>query len=272
MKNLRLSFDFILVALFLIASCSSNQLQKRNFIGGVSTIEQIRKEGVLKVGTTGDYRPFTYRSDAGVYTGLDIWLAQDLAKRLGVKVEFVQTTWKSLSNDLINGNFHIAMGGISINEERKKVGHFTSEYLTTGKSPIARCKDKLKYDSLEEINQPEVRVIVNPGGTNEKFTKANLPKAFIVIYPDNNTIFEQIAEGRADVMITDSSEIDLITRINNQLCATTPGKTFDRFGKGYFMLNDSEWNLYVDTWLNELIQNQTIKKKYQDALKEFSKS
>jgi len=260
-----------LLFVFLMSSCTSGDLKQNAEINAINTIEKVRKNGALRVGTTGDYRPFTYRNPDGAYSGIDIWLAQDLASKLEVKLELVQTSWKSLTSDLLQGNFDIAMGGISITDERQNIGFLTKEYLGTGKAPISRCKDRNKYRSLEAIDRPQVRVIVNPGGTNEKFVNANLRHALILVFPDNNTIFDQISEGQADVMITDSSEIDLITRINKKLCATTPGKTFDRFGKGYFMLKDKEWNQYVDTWLTGLVQNHTVEKKYKMALEDFSR-
>ena len=262
--------QFLFLFYFFVSSCTSGGLKQKNALNeATNTLEKIRKNGVLRVGTTGDYRPFTYRSTDGTYSGFDIGLAQELASKLGLKLELVQTSWKSMASDLLKGNFDIAMGGISITDERQSIGFLTKEYLVTGKSAISRCKDRNKYRSLEAIDRPEVKVIVNPGGTNEKFVKSNLRQAPISVFPDNNTIFDQISEGQADVMITDSSEIDLIAGINKKLCATTPGKTFDRFGKGYFMLKDKEWNQFVDTWITELVQNRTIEKKYKAALEDF---
>src|SRR5690606_40866418 len=56
------------------------------------------------------------------------------------------------------------------------------------------------------FRSPDVRVVVNPGGTNEKFARERLKRATIVQHPDNNTIFDEIIAGRADLMITDAAE------------------------------------------------------------------
>jgi cyclohexadienyl dehydratase len=51
-----------------------------------------------------------------------------------------------------------------------------------------------------------VTVIENPGGSNERFARANFKQAKIVIFDDNTTIFDEILKGNADVMISESVE------------------------------------------------------------------
>ena len=73
--------------------------------------------------------------------------------------------------------------------------------------------------------------IVNPGGTNEKFARANLKKARILVHPDNVTIFQQIVDGKADLMMTDAIEARLQSRLHPELCAVHPQQPFD-FAEG----------------------------------------
>ena len=95
-------------------------------------LEKIREKGIIKVGTTGDYKPFTYIEN-GEYKGYDIEVVKLLAKNLNVDIEFIPTTWKKLSEDLQNKKYDIAVGGISINSEREKISEMTDSYLTSGK-------------------------------------------------------------------------------------------------------------------------------------------
>ena len=65
-----------------------------------SRLDAIIAAGVLKVGSTGDYKPFTFKDPAtGTFAGFDIDLAQSLASALGVKVEMVPTAWPNLMKD-----------------------------------------------------------------------------------------------------------------------------------------------------------------------------
>jgi cyclohexadienyl dehydratase len=222
-----------------------------------SRLDAILNAGVLKVGATGDYKPFTSRDKAtGDYSGFDADMARSLGAALGVRVEFVPTSWPSLAHDLGSGAFDIAMGGVSITLDRQKTGFFSDPYLRDGKTPIARCPDQGKYQTLADIDRPGVRVIVNPGGTNERFDRAHLHNADIVVDPDNATIFDALAAGGADVMITDASETRLQQKLHpDALCAIHPEKPFDFSEKAYWMPPDPALKAFVDQWLHLAKEN-----------------
>jgi cyclohexadienyl dehydratase len=217
-----------------------------------SRFDSILGTRVLRVGTTGDYRPFTaLDKSSGEYSGFDIDLARSLGQALGAKVEFVPTTWGSLARDLQNGDFDIAMGGISVTLDRQKTGFFSSPYMREGKTPIARCSDQARFQTLADIDRPGVRVIANPGGTNERFDRAHFHAADIILYPDNLTIFDQLAKGGADLMITDASETRFQQKLHpDVLCAIHPDKPFDFAEKAYWMAPEPALKAFVDQWLH----------------------
>lgn len=214
-------------------------------------LDQIVQRGVLRVGTTGDYKPFTYLDPAtGRFEGLDIEQARGIADALGVKLDIVQTSWPQLATDFSAGKFDMAIGGVSITLDRAKKGYFSIPYLREGKTPIARCADRDKYSTIADIDRPEVRVVVNPGGTNERFARANLKTAPLRVFPDNRAIFEEIAQGRADVMMTDASETRYQSKLHpGVLCAIHPDKPFDFAEKAVWMQRDAALKNFVDAWL-----------------------
>jgi cyclohexadienyl dehydratase len=117
---------------------------------------------------TGDYLPFSHLDKAtSKFSGFDVDMAETLGKALGVKVEYVQTTWPRLASDFEAGNFDIAMGGVSITPDRQNKGMFSTPIMREGKTPIARCADKGKYQTIADIDKLGTRIIVNPGGTND---------------------------------------------------------------------------------------------------------
>jgi cyclohexadienyl dehydratase len=221
-----------------------------------SRLDEILARGVLRVGTTGDYRPFTALDRAsGAYSGLDIDLARSLGAALGVKVEFEATSWPSLGRDFDAGAFDIAMGGVSVTLERARKGFFSAPYLREGKTPIARCQDVDKFQTLARIDRPEVKVIANPGGTNERFDRAHLQAAQIVLHADNTTIFDALAGGEADLMITDASETRFQQKLHaGVLCAIHPDRPFDFAEKAYWMAPDPALKGFVDQWLHLAIE------------------
>ena len=213
------------------------------------TLERIRQSGVLRVGTTGDYKPFTFRRDDGSLYGADIDMAGRLASALGVRLQFVPTVWASLSQDFTDGKFDIAMGGITVLPARSAIGLFSAVTYVDGKRPVARCEDKARYTSIAAIDRPEVRVVVNPGAANEQFARANLSHAQLTVHRDNATVFDEIVAGRADVMVTDGIEADHQAVVHKELCPTEVAAPFTRLEKAYWMPRDPELLAAVDAWL-----------------------
>jgi cyclohexadienyl dehydratase len=229
-----------------------------------SRLDEIVKRGTLRVGMTGDYLPFTYLDKTTQkFRGFDVDMAEALGKALGVKVEFVPTAWPQLMRDFEADNFDIAMGGVSITLERQKKGLFSTPIMREGKTPIARCADRGKYETIADIDKPGTRVIVNPGGTNERFARANVKNAEIKTYNDNVTIFDEIAKGNADLMMTDASETRYQQKLHpGVLCAVHPDQPFDFAEKAYWLQRDAAWKDFVDQWLHIAMADGSFKKLY----------
>ena len=247
------------LAVMLLANLSAHAQQ-----ASPSRLDEIMKRGTLRVGMTGDYKPFTYLDKTTQqFSGFDVDMAEALGKALGVKVEFVQTAWPQLMKDFEADNFDIAMGGVSITLDRQKKGMFSSPIMREGKTPIARCADKGKYETIADIDKPGTRVIVNPGGTNERFARANVKNAEVKVYNDNVAIFDEIAKGNADLMMTDSSETLYQQKLHpGVLCAVHPDKPFDFAEKAYWLQRDVALKAFVDQWLHISIQDGSFKKIY----------
>ncbi|MCX2731848.1 transporter substrate-binding domain-containing protein [Saccharopolyspora sp. NFXS83] len=215
-----------------------------------STMDAIAERGELRVCSTGDYRPFTYRDANGAWSGIDIDMARDLAAELGVRATIVATTWESLSEDFAQ-RCDIAAGGVSVTLKRAKEAFFSDAYVVDGKTPITRCENAARFLTLEQIDRPGVRAVVNPGGTNEKFAREKLHRAEIVPHPDNNTIFEEIRSGRADLMITDGAETKWQARQHPELCAVHPDQPFTFSEKAYLLpRGDVVFQQFVNEWLH----------------------
>jgi cyclohexadienyl dehydratase len=229
-----------------------------------SRLDDIVKRGTLRVGLTGDYMPFSsFAKDSGSFRGFDVDMAEALAKALGVKADYVKTSWPKLMADFEADQFDMVMGGVSITLDRQKKGLFSTPIMREGKTPIARCADKDNYNTLAEIDRPEVRVIVNPGGTNERFARANVKSAEIRMHPDNVTIFEEIANGRADLMMTDSSETLYQQKLHpGVLCAVHPAKPFDFAEKAYWLQRDVALKAFVDQWLHIMTEDGSYRSIY----------
>ncbi|NWB45562.1 transporter substrate-binding domain-containing protein [Pseudomonas gingeri] len=230
-----------------------------------SRLDHIVEQGVLRVGTTGDYKPFSYKNADG-FIGLDIELAEGLAASLGVKLELVPTTWPTLMGDLQADKFDLAISGISVNMERQKLAFFSQPYQRDGKTPITLCSRQQAFQTLAQIDRPNVRAIVNPGGTNEKFARANLKQAQILVHPDNVTIFQQIVDGKADLMMTDAVETRVQQKLHPELCAVHPDQPFDFSEKAVLLPRDIVLKQYVDQWLHQDMESGRFAKRLETWL------
>jgi len=217
-----------------------------------SRLDLIAQKGVLRVGTTGDYKPFTYLNPAtGEYEGHDIDAAKLLADSLGVKVQFVKTTWPTLLKGLQEDQYDLAMGGITRTLARQKAAGLTHPYLGLGKSPLVRAADKDRFRTLADIDQPGVKIGVNPGGTNQKFVDATIKKATVVVVEKNLSIPEKIVARELDVMITDNVEAMVVARQEPRLYAVDPDNTYTKDDLGYLLPRDDRpWLDYVNLWVD----------------------
>lgn len=257
MTTFRNSISLVTVLALMFLAVFSCPVAEAN--SGTSAVESrldtILQRGYILVGTTGDYKPFSYLNPTtGQYEGYDIDAAKKLAADLGVEVRFVKTTWPTLMSDLLENKFDIAMGGITRTFERQKKAHLSHGYIKFGKSPLIRTADKARFKSLNDIDQPNVKIGVNPGGTNEKFVRANLKKAQIIVVQNNLEIPGMVADGRVDVMITDSIEAIRYAKDDSRLFAASSDKPFTINKMGYLMQRgDQIFANWIDFWMEEML-------------------
>jgi cyclohexadienyl dehydratase len=238
-----------LAATLLIALSAAAGAQAAQ--AGPDTLTQVTQSHALRVCSPGDYKPFSFQNPDGSFEGLDVDLMQSLAKSLGAKVQFVKTTWAKLMDDFTSGKCDIGAGGISVSLARQQRAYFSAPYMINGKTPITLCTNVKKFQTIADIDKPGVRVIVNPGGSNETFAKTYLNKAQLITHQNNIGIFKEVADGHADVFVTEAAEAKVQSRLNPKLCPVNPDKPLQYAEMGYLLPSgDMRFKLYVDQWLH----------------------
>ncbi|WP_298770276.1 transporter substrate-binding domain-containing protein [uncultured Shewanella sp.] len=193
----------------------------------------------LRVGTTGDYRPLTwFDKQNNTFSGDAITLIKRFAKDKHYDIEFIQTHWPDLSKDLANGRFQIAVGGISATEQRENQFLFSLPIQVFGKTALMRCRDQSRFKTFDDIDVEGVRVVENRGGTNEAFALSRVKKATLIIVPNNHLPFILLTENKADVMFTDSIEVNYMHSINPALCGLASKKLYTQSEKVFLFGRD----------------------------------
>jgi cyclohexadienyl dehydratase len=191
-------------------------------------------EPVLRVGTSGDYPPFSVARD-GNYEGLDVDVARRFAHDAGRRLEIVRFRWPDLVADLAAGRFDVAMGGVTMRPERAVVGTFTRPVTRAGVVVVARGP----------LDGPRVRLAVNAGGHLERVARRLFPDARLVRTTDNRLLASLVTSGDADGVVTDEVEAAGII-------AALPGAVehgpFTRDAKAY-LARDPAVVAELDAWL-----------------------
>lgn len=151
----RLAFLPLGAAALLLAACGSNDNADTADTGSTENdadlLAEIQEEGTLVVGTEGTYPPFTFHDASGELTGFDVEIAREIAERLGVEAEFLETQWDAMFAGLDAERFDMVANQVGINDERKESYDFSDPYITsTAVLVVAEDNDEIQsFDDLE---------------------------------------------------------------------------------------------------------------------------
>jgi len=199
----------------------------------------------LRAGTSGDYRPFSFRDADGMLTGFDIKVAEHFALYLGRKLELVPFRWPELTSQLHAGAFDIAMSGVTIGPARALHMAFTRPYAVTGAVAVIRAADTAKFRTVEALDHPNIRIVVNAGGHLEQVARQHFRRARITPVTDNAALPTLLLNGEADAAI--SEELEARTWPSVQLAVLGP---FTRDYKAYALRpDDADLLRRLNAWL-----------------------
>jgi polar amino acid transport system substrate-binding protein len=94
-------------------------------------LDKVLKAGKLVVSTDADYKPQSYKNQDGTYEGFDIDVANEIGKRLGVKVEFVAPGWDVITAGSWAGRWDLSVGSMTITKPREQILVFSHPYYYT---------------------------------------------------------------------------------------------------------------------------------------------
>jgi cyclohexadienyl dehydratase len=215
-----------------------------------STLTKVLESGKLRVGTTGDWNPMSMKDPASdSYTGFDIDVMTELAKDLGVEVEFVPTEWKTLVPGIVADKYDISTSA-SITAQRIRSVGFTDSYYTLGTVPLTRKQNLDRFATWEDINQEGVTVAVTLGTSQEQQAKALFPKATIRAIEAPARDFQEVLAGRADVSVTSNVEASKLVEAHDILAIVpveepaAPADIAFLVGQG-----DQVWLNYLNHWI-----------------------
>lgn len=165
-----------------------------------STLEQVLKRGVLRVGMD-TFLPWAMKDKTGGYIGFEIDVATRLAEDMGVKVEFVPTKWAGIIPSLLTGKFDVIIGGMGIQPKRALKVNFTVPYDYSGMAIVASKKLAGSFDSLEDFNSPDVQIACKLGTTAVAAAKKFMPMARLRLFDDEAQAYQELRNGNVHAVV-----------------------------------------------------------------------
>jgi cyclohexadienyl dehydratase len=221
--------------------------------------------GRLRVGTSGDYAPFSLAEEGGAPTGFDVTLAKTYARERGIEVELVRFRWPELLPDLAAGRFDVAMSGITVAPRRSVAGRFSVPVAESG--AVLLMREPERWHAAEELDNPEIRIGVNAGGHLERVARQHFPHATLLAIPDNQAVREALRAGSLDAAVTDNLEAPQWRRGSEEAEALGQSAAFTRDRKAYLVRADRpELAADLDAWLLERERDGSLDKLRQAQL------
>lgn len=156
MKKSLLFILMVLGAVLLLAACGDSSedttTEENQEATGSSEdlLTKVQEEGTLLVGTEGTYPPFTFHDDSGELTGFDVEIAREVADRLGVEAEFLETQWDGMFAGLDSGRFDMVANQVGIREDRLESYDFSDPYITSA-AVLVTSEDETEITSFEDL-------------------------------------------------------------------------------------------------------------------------
>lgn len=183
--------------LLMMETARAGEIQQQ--LVAESAIEQIVKRGTLRVGMD-VFVPWAMKDKKGELIGFEVDVARQLARDMGIKVEFVPTKWSGIIPSLLAGKFDVIIGGMTVTPERNMKINFTSPYYHTGQGLLANIKMTEGF-VVEDFNRPEITLAARLGSTAALAAKARFPKATLRLFDDEPAAVQEVRNGRVHAMV-----------------------------------------------------------------------
>lgn len=261
MKKLKKVMTIVLSIAFttvLLAGCGSSS-NSQSGQDSQNTLEKVKKAGVLKVGLEDSFPPMEFRDNQNALKGFDIDMANAIAKKMGVKAQFVGTEFNGIVLALKSGKFDVIISGMSITDDRKKQIDFSEPYVQNYQIIVTRTGNTSIKGSKDLDGK---KVGVGLGTTSEEVVKKFKNIKEVKKYDKTTEELQDLLIGRLDAVVVDepvgkyyiskSDKKDQYTVLNERLSKEPMGIGFKK--------GDKELEAEVQKAFNELKKDGTMSK------------
>jgi len=238
-----------------LALAATTVAQAQTAAAPTSRLERVLEAKTLRVCIWPDYYGITYRNPkTQQLIGIDIDLAQELAKDLGpqVKVQFVDSSFAKLIDDVTQDRCDIAMFAVGITAARAEKLRFTQPHLQSDIYAITTQSNR-RIKEWADIDKPGVVVAAAKGTYHEPVMRGKLKNATLVAPATPFAREQEVQSGRADVFMTDYPYSQRMLATTDWARLVTPPSTYHMTSYAYAMQQgDDRWHARVEQFMADI--------------------
>lgn len=261
-----IAVSLVVGSMFTFAACGSNQ-NTSNSGSQSQTMERIKKNGKLVLGTSADYPPYEFHKSVDgkdEIVGFDVEVAKQIAKDMGVKLEIKDMKFDGLLAALDQGNVDIVAAGMTPTEERKKNVDFSKVYYRAVQTVIVKASDKDKVKSIDDLKGK--RVGVQKGAIQEEIAKKQMPNSEAVALGKISDLVLALKNNRVDAVIVELPVATSNVNANKDLVISNIKLQTEEAGSAVAVKKGSaDVVSAIDKTLDKLVQDKSIDKYVTDA-------
>lgn len=215
-----------------------------------SRLQGILESGVLRVGTTGDFNPMSFRNpETGELEGYDIDAVEQLAADMGVEIEYVPTEWRTLVAGIVSDKYDMTTSA-SLSMDRAAVAGFSDPYVEFSTVPMTQAATVDQFGSWEDLDREDVTIAVTLGTVFEQQARGYFQNAEIRTVEAPAREWQDVISGRATASITSNVDAAQLTATYPELAVVEVDEPRSR-RPGAFLLpqTDQVWINYVNHWI-----------------------
>lgn len=165
-----------------------------------SIIDKVMRKGTLRVGLS-SFVPWAMQDKKGEWIGFEIDVARQLAKDMGVKIEFVPTKWEGLIPSLLTGKFDLIIAGMTGTPQRALKINFTQPYDYNGMNVVAYKKSAAGVTKYMDLDKEGNTILARLGTTGAALAKETYKKAKVRLFPDEGPMVQELLNGKATAIL-----------------------------------------------------------------------
>lgn len=230
----------------------------RAWPGLAATLDQIKSDGVLRIGCEAAYVPFTYRDASGTIIGFDVDLLDRFVEPLGVKAEFIDTQWSGVIPALYAGRFEM-IPGMSYTKERLERVLFSIPYADASQALLIRSDDADEIDTIDGMSGKILGIkLGSPGETlkdvlDERLTAARgAGFSEVKIYDDHPAAYLALGQGSVDGVLNTVPTLSVVLRDRPGAFAMVEGVGGDNWHGFAFRQESVELKAFIDERIEAL--------------------